>query len=111
LACAEGRLDPDLLAWGDRAAACVVLAAANYPESPRRGDRISGLETAAELANVLVFHAGTEWVDGAPVTAGGRVLCVTGLGPNRRTALARAYEAVEVLDFDGMQYRRDIGRL
>ena len=111
LGCAEGRLDPDLLAWGDRAAACVVLAAANYPEAPRRGDRISGLETAAEFENVLVFHAGTEWVDGAPVTAGGRVLCVTGLASNRRTALARAYEAVEVLDFDGMQYRRDIGRL
>ena len=111
LACAEGRLNPDLLAWGDRAAACVVLAAANYPEAPRRGDVISGLETAVEFENVLVFHAGTDWIDGAAVTAGGRVLCVTGLGPNRKTALARAYEAVELLSFEGMQYRHDIGQL
>jgi phosphoribosylamine--glycine ligase len=111
LACAQGRLDPDLLAWGDRAAACVVLAAANYPEAPRRGDSIYGLETAVEFENVLIFHAGTEWIDGATVTAGGRVLCVTGLGPNRKTALARAYEVVETLQFDGMQYRHDIGRL
>ncbi len=60
---------------------------------------------------MLVFHAGTEWADGATVTAGGRVLCVTGLGPNRRAALDRAYAAVDELRFPGMQFRRDIGQV
>jgi phosphoribosylamine--glycine ligase len=108
-ACAAGKLAPDMLGWADRAAACVVLAAANYPEAPRAGDPIAGLETAAELEDVLVFHAGTDWDGGAIVTAGGRVLCVTGLGPSRAAALERAYGAVETLQFQGMQYRRDIG--
>jgi phosphoribosylamine--glycine ligase len=111
LACAEGRLKPDMLRWNTGAAACVVLAAAGYPESPRRGDIISGVESAAEEPGVLVFHAGTDWRDGALVTAGGRVLCVTGLGLTRQAALARAYEVIENISFDGMQYRKDIGRL
>jgi phosphoribosylamine--glycine ligase len=110
LACAEGRLAPNMLGWSDRAAACVVLAAANYPDTPRRGDPIFGLETVVDFADVLVFHAGTEWVEGTTVTAGGRVLCVTGLGPNRAAALDNAYAAVETIRFKGMQYRHDIGR-
>jgi phosphoribosylamine---glycine ligase len=110
LACAEGRLEPGMLRWSDGAAACVVLAAAGYPAAPRAGDTISGVETAAEEPGVLVFHAGTDWGDGALVTAGGRVLCVTGLGRTRRAALARAYEVIDYISFEGMQYRRDIGR-
>jgi phosphoribosylamine--glycine ligase len=110
LACAEGRLRPDMLRWSEGAAACVVLAAPGYPEAPRTGAVISGVESAAEEPGVLLFHAGTDWADGALIAAGGRVLCVTGLGRTRRAALARAYEVVDNISFDGMQYRRDIGR-
>jgi phosphoribosylamine--glycine ligase len=111
LACAEGRLQPDMLGWGAGVTACVVLAAAGYPESPRAGDAIFGIETAAEEPGVLLFYAGADWRDGALVTAGGRVLCVTGQGLTRRTALARAYAVIENISFDGMQYRQDIGRV
>jgi phosphoribosylamine---glycine ligase len=115
LACASGPgarrpLHPDMLAWADGAAACVVLATAGYPGTPRRGDIIHGVE-AADEPGALVFHAGTDWENGALVTAGGRVLCITGMGPTREVALARAYEVVETIRFDGMQYRRDIGRV
>ena len=110
LACAEGRLQPEMLVWSAGSAACVVLAAAGYPATPRAGDISFGSESAAEEPGALLFHAGTDWVDGALVTAGGRVLCVTGLGRTRHAALARAYEVVENISFDGMQYRRDIGR-
>jgi phosphoribosylamine--glycine ligase len=87
----------------------VVLASAGYPEAPRSGDAISGIESAVEEPGALLFHAGTDWVDGALVTAGGRVLCVTGLGRTRRAALDRAYAVVENISFDGMQFRHDIG--
>ncbi|MEO7908038.1 MAG: phosphoribosylamine--glycine ligase [Roseiflexaceae bacterium] len=110
LACAEGRLQPDMLRWSTGSTACVVLASAGYPAAPRTGDAIFGVETAAEEPGALLFHAGTDWADGALVTAGGRVLCVTGLGRTRRAALARAYEVVENIRFDGMQFRRDIGQ-
>jgi phosphoribosylamine--glycine ligase len=113
LACAGGPvrrqpLHPDMLAWIDGAAACVVLAAAGYPGTPRRGDIIHGVE-AADEPGVLIFHAGTDWDNGTLVTAGGRVLCVTGLGRDRAAALARAYEIVDTIQFDGMQRRSDIG--
>ena len=111
LACAEGRLQTDMLRWSAGSAACVVLASAGYPAAPRTGDVIFGIESAAEESGALLFHAGTDWADGTLVTAGGRVLCVTGLGHTRRAALARAYEVVENIRFDGMQFRRDIGRL
>jgi len=110
LACAEGRLQPDMLRWSAGSTACVVLASAGYPAAPRSGDVISGIESAVEEPGALLFHAGTDWADGALVTAGGRVLCITGLGNTRRAALARAYEVVENISFDGMQFRRDIGR-
>jgi phosphoribosylamine--glycine ligase len=111
LACAERRLQPDMLRWSAGSAACVVLAAAGYPAAPRSGDVISGIELAAEEPGALLFHAGTDWANGAHVTAGGRVLCVTGLGLTRRAALARAYEVVENIRFAGMQFRRDIGQV
>ncbi|HWQ15349.1 MAG TPA: phosphoribosylamine--glycine ligase [Roseiflexaceae bacterium] len=108
LACAEGRLDPAMLGWARGTAACVVLAAAGYPEAPRLGDPISGVE-AADEPGALIFHAGTAWEEGRLVTAGGRVLGVTGLGRTLHAALARAYEVVDIISFAGMQYRRDIG--
>jgi phosphoribosylamine--glycine ligase len=108
-ACALGRLDPAMVRVASGAAACVVLAAAGYPDAPRHGDPIDGLEAAAQ-AGALVFHAGTAVEDERLVTAGGRVLGVTGLGSTLEAALARAYRAVEQITFAGMQYRSDIGR-
>jgi phosphoribosylamine--glycine ligase len=88
----------------------VVLAAANYPETPRKGDVIHGIEVAYDAPDdVHVFHAGTALQGKEVVTAGGRVLCVTALGDNVRAAQKRAYEAVDAIRFDGMQCRRDIG--
>ena len=88
----------------------VVLAAAGYPGPVQTGQPIQGLERAAALPGVLVFHSGTEIVDGEVVTAGGRVLTVVGRGPNYEVAMRRAYDAVAQISFEGMQYRRDIGR-
>jgi phosphoribosylamine--glycine ligase len=102
-----GALDRAEAEWDRRAALGVVLAAANYPETPRKGDVISGLPPATEDCHV--FHAGTATRDGKVVTAGGRVLCVTGLGDSIKMAQRRAYQAVDQIRFDGMQLRRDIG--
>ena len=103
----DGKLDRIEAQWDRRAALGVVLAAANYPETPRRGDAITGIPPAAEDCHV--FHAGTELRDGALVTSGGRVLCVTALGDSVKMAQKRAYETVAAIRFDGMQYRCDIG--
>jgi len=102
-----GGLDRAAAEWDRRAALGVVMAAANYPETPRKGDVVSGLPPATEDCHV--FHAGTAMSDGKVVTAGGRVLCVTGLGDSIKMAQRRAYQAVDQIRFDGMQLRRDIG--
>ncbi|MFZ4534695.1 phosphoribosylamine--glycine ligase [Propionivibrio sp.] len=102
-----GKLDQIDAEWDRRVAMGVVLAAANYPDSPRKGDVISGLPEESE--DVHVFHAGTEEKDGKIVTSGGRVLCVTALGDNVKLAQKRAYDTLVGIHFDGMQYRRDIG--
>ena len=102
-----GRLNELEASWDRRVALGVVLAAANYPGQPRRGDPISGLPKSAE--DLHVFHAGTIERDGQIVTAGGRVLCVTALGDSIKQAQKRAYGAIAGIHFDGMQYRRDIG--
>lgn len=109
VACAENRLDPAMLTWKNAAAACVVLAAAGYPDAPRTGDPIIGLESIDD-PNTLVFHAGTEWQAGQICTSGGRVLSVTSVGERLDVAVEQAYASIEYLAFDGMQYRRDIGR-
>jgi phosphoribosylamine---glycine ligase len=83
------------------------MAAHGYPESPRRGDEISGLPKNGD--DFHVFHAGTALKDGKVVTSGGRVLCVTALGDTVRTAQRRAYEIAEQIHFEGCQMRRDIG--
>ena len=103
----DGKLDSVEAEWDPRVALGVVLAAANYPEDPRKGDVISGLPTDGE--DFHVFHAGTALAGKDVVTSGGRVLCVTALGHNSRTAQRRAYEIVDQIRFDGMQHRRDIG--
>ncbi|HUW37728.1 MAG TPA: phosphoribosylamine--glycine ligase [Rhodocyclaceae bacterium] len=107
----DARLDRVEAAWDRRAALGVVMAAAGYPDDPRRGDAIAGLpgRSAPAATDSHVFHAGTLARDGAIVTNGGRVLCVTALGDNVRAAQKRAYEIIETIRFAGMQYRRDIG--
>ena len=102
-----GKLDQIDAEWDRRVALGVVLAAANYPETPRKGDVLSGLPEETE--DTHVFHAGTTEQDGQIVTAGGRVLCVTALGDNVKQAQKRAYEVLCGIHFDGMQYRSDIG--
>ena len=103
----DGRLDAAEAEWDPRVALGVVLAAANYPEDPRKGDVIRGLPPPG--ADFHVFHAGTALSGRDVVTSGGRVLCVTALGHNTRTAQKRAYEIVDQIRFDGLQCRRDIG--
>ena len=103
----DGTLDQVDLEWDRRVALGVVMAASGYPHQPRKGDPITGLP--GEAADAMVFHAGTAATAGAPVTAGGRVLCVTALGDSVRIAQQRAYEVLRGIRFDGAQYRRDIG--
>jgi phosphoribosylamine---glycine ligase len=103
----EGKLDRLEADWDRRPALGVVMAASGYPDTPRKGDVITGLPAPEE--DLRVFHSGTALRDGSAVTSGGRVLCVTALGDTLKLAQRRAYEAVERVRFDGMQYRRDIG--
>lgn len=107
-AAVDGKLDQVELEWDRRTALGVVLAAAGYPEDPRKGDAITGLP--AEVDDAVVFHAGTQLdAAGVPVTTGGRVLCVTVLADSVRQAQQRVYDVTRGIHFDGMQYRRDIG--
>ena len=103
----DGALDAVEAEWDRRAALGVVIAAAGYPDTPRKGDEIHYLPKDAD--DVHVFHAGTALKDGKVLTNGGRVLCVTALGDKVKIAAARAYEVVDRIRFDGMQFRRDIG--
>lgn len=99
---------PRDIKWSSGAAACVILAAGGYPANPERGKKIRGLADYSK-EGCEVFFAGVKRVKEAWVTAGGRVLCVTGLGENLQQALKRAYAVVDRISFDGMQFRRDIG--
>ncbi len=107
----DGTLDRADAEWDRRTALGVVLAAHGYPDSPRKGDAIRGLDelNAASHPDVHVFHAGTVGAGDAVVTAGGRVLCVTALGDSVKQAQRAAYAALGGIEFDGMQYRKDIG--
>ncbi|QXZ11167.1 phosphoribosylamine--glycine ligase [Comamonas sp. Y33R10-2] len=108
LAACDGKLDQFELQWDRRTALGVVMAAAGYPEAPRKGDVITGLPAAADDA--MVFHAGTQLGDdGQPVTSGGRVLCVTVLADSVKQAQQKVYDVARGIHFDGAQYRRDIG--
>jgi len=105
-----GTLDQASIDWDRRTALGVVLAAHGYPDDPRKGDVISGLHSGAAVGDdALVFHAGTVLQDGRVITQGGRVLCVTALGDSVKIAQGRAYDVIQGIQFDGMQYRRDIG--
>ena len=104
----NGTLDQIEAEWDRRTALGVVIAAANYPDTPQKGDAIHGLPKD-HATDAVVFHAGTAPVAKATHTAGGRVLCVTALGDSPKMAQKRAYEALEPIHFAGMQYRTDIG--
>jgi phosphoribosylamine--glycine ligase len=106
---AEGSVDVTYLCFRQEPSVCVVLAAAGYPGKVRSGDEITGIEEA-ERRGAVVFHAGTKMDGGRLVTAGGRVLGVTHSGPTLQEAIRRTYAACEAIRFEGMQYRRDIGR-
>ena len=103
-----GRLDEVRADWDPRSALGVVLAAGGYPDDPRTGDAIAGLEAAAALPG-KVFHAATRLEGGRIVTAGGRVLCAVGLGDGVAAAQRAAYALADRVEWNGMQYRRDIG--
>jgi phosphoribosylamine---glycine ligase len=106
---AQGRLDPNAVWRLEQHAICVVLAAQGYPGKVRTGDAITGTAAAGAISGVRVIHAGTRFVDGNLVTSGGRVLGVTARGDSLRQAAEVAYAAVQRVEFEGMQYRRDIG--
>lgn len=111
LAVAEGRPEDIVLSWSGKWAVSVVLASEGYPGSYEKGKVILGLEEAQDLDGVIVFHAGTALnPDGELITAGGRVLNVVALGDTFEEARNRAYEACELIKFEGVQYRSDIGR-
>ena len=103
----DGTIERCAIEWDTRAAVTVVLASAGYPGKYETGKSISGLDDAAKLEDILIFHAGTKR-DGAVKTAGGRVLAVTALGSTIEAARARAYEAVSRIHFEGCHYRHDI---
>ncbi|MES2153011.1 MAG: phosphoribosylamine--glycine ligase [Pseudomonadota bacterium] len=103
----NGTLDAVELDWDRRTAVGVVMAAANYPETPKKGDVIDGIP--AETPECVTFHAGTELAGGKLQTSGGRVLCVVGLGDSVKMAQRQAYETVDKIHFNGAQFRRDIG--
>ena len=108
-AVAEGRPEDVELAWSDAWAVSVVLASQGYPKAYEKGKVITGIEAAEALDGVTVFHAGTKVADGAVLTSGGRVLNVTALGDSFAGARELAYQAAALIDFDGKQFRTDIG--
>ena len=110
LAATGSGLDQVQMDWDRRAALGVVMAAAGYPENPRKGDPISGLKAPGPAGDVAVFHAGTVREEGGTLrTSGGRVLCVTALGDSVRQAQQRAYQQLAEIQFEGAQFRTDIG--
>jgi phosphoribosylamine--glycine ligase len=108
-ACIDGRLSETELRWAPGAAACVIASSAGYPGSYKTGFPITGLEAAARIPGVQVFHSGSAQVENQVVTAGGRVLGVTAAAPSLQEALDRAYQAMAEIHFEGMYYRHDIG--
>jgi phosphoribosylamine--glycine ligase len=104
----QGNLHPEDLSWKREHAVCVVLASGGYPDAYEKGKVIQGLD---KVENAVVFHCGTQQVDDQVVTSGGRVLAVTAVGPDVEAAREIVYRQIQKITFDGMQYRKDIGRL
>lgn len=110
LACARGRLEGQTLEWHDKASVCIVMASGGYPGSYEKGLEINGLEKASGIADLMVFHAGTEERKGRICNSGGRVLGVTGLGGNIAEAIEKAYSGVHAITWKDVHYRTDIGQ-
>jgi phosphoribosylamine--glycine ligase len=114
----DQKLDHRQIEWHEQAAVCVVLAAGGYPGHYAKGITITGLDKIEQLEGVMVFHAGTELESSKlsavsrqqVLTNGGRVLGVTALGDNIKFAIQKAYQAVDMIHFKGMHYRKDIGK-
>jgi phosphoribosylamine--glycine ligase len=109
-ACAKGELDPSTVKWKPGFVACVALVSGGYPGSYEKGKPITGIEEAERQPDVVVFHGGTALKDDQVVTNGGRVLYVTATGDTLDEALNKAYEAIKLIQFEGIHYRTDIGR-
>ncbi|HKJ05591.1 MAG TPA: phosphoribosylamine--glycine ligase [Geopsychrobacteraceae bacterium] len=108
-ACARGALTQDLIEWHDKAAVCVVMASGGYPAAFAKGLPIDGLDAAAAIDDLMVFHAGTSLKSGKVVNNGGRVLGVTALGDTVKAAIDKAYQGVAVISWENVHYRKDIG--
>jgi len=108
-ACIDGNLVAHEISWDPRAAVCVVMASHGYPGVYEKGKVITGLSEAEKANEATIFHAGTKFEDGRFLTAGGRVLGVTGLGSGIREAMKTTYKVVSLIHWDGVHYRRDIG--
>jgi phosphoribosylamine--glycine ligase len=108
-ACVDGSLDKTELRWSPGASACVVASSAGYPGSYKTGFPITGLDAAGQVPGVQVFHSGSSQAGGQLLTAGGRVLGVTAAAPSLEEALGRAYQAMDMIHFEGIYFRRDIG--
>ena len=106
----DKKLDSTDIEWSNKSSVCVVVAAGGYPGKYSTGQVINGLDSLEDMKDLIVFHAGTKSVGGKIVTAGGRVLGVTAVGNDINEAIDRAYEGIGRINFDGMQFRRDIGR-
>jgi len=106
----DKKLDSTDIEWSNKSSVCVVVAAGGYPGKYSTGQVINGLDSLEDMKDLIVFHAGTKSVGGKIVTAGGRVLGVTAVGNDINEAIDRAYEGIGRITFDGMQFRRDIGR-
>lgn len=107
----DQKLNKLIINWKDGVSTCVILASENYPQSPRKGDVIKGLQEAEKHENIEIFHAGTSTNEnGEYITSGGRVLAVTATASNLSNSLHRAYKAVNEISWNGMQYRKDIGK-
>jgi phosphoribosylamine--glycine ligase len=110
-ACIDGNLDKIEIDWFKKIFACtIIIASKGYPEAYEKGNIIDGIKMAEKDENVVIFHSGTIMKDGNLVTNGGRVLCVSATGESLEKALETAYKAVEKISFNGMQYRKDIGK-
>lgn len=110
LACIDGTLNKLEVEWKDQYASCIVIASEGYPNKYEKGFPIRGLNEIQKKENIVLFHAGTVIKDNEVVTNGGRVLNVTATGSSLNDALNDAYEAISEVSFDGMQFRKDIGR-
>ncbi|MDR2658674.1 MAG: phosphoribosylamine--glycine ligase [Spirochaetaceae bacterium] len=110
LACSDGSLKADMVRFKNEASACIVAASEGYPASYRTGCHISGIEAARSVDNVEVYCAGVKQENGALISSGGRVLCVSASAPSLEQALQKAYRGIEAINFENKYFRTDIGR-